>query len=309
MVDMRNACPRTEERKMIYRVSILGLVALVTACATGGGLSRKDILKQYDKVGELDRSIKEAEQNQGKLLASEGLAQAKERLEEAVALAADGKKEKANNAAEKGLGSIAAVKLNMDKARELMREVLTTRERAESEGAPAMFEAAFKTLDEDFRKATVLIEKGNLDKAMEMRPDLVKRYSELELKALKKGTVEAAKAAIAQAKKSDAEEYAPKTLKEAEEEKKLVSVVLEADRTQTEKASAHAQKTIWLANRASAITELAKHFESKEFSWEDMILWYQDQLAKVTNLWEASCLLIKRTMKWWRHSENRPSRS
>lgn len=254
---------------------------LVTACATGGGLTSKDVFSQYKEVGGLHRAILAAEQDGADVLAPDGFIKAKELLDDAVVYAQDAKKEKANSVAAQGMKMVEEMKVAMKKGRELMKEVLATRERAVDEGAPGMFTDEFEEIDDQFREASRLIESGKDTKAMEMRPALVRSYSDLELKALKKGTVEAAKAAIKQAEKSDAGEWAPITLKLAMEESRLVSSVLEADRTQTEKANAHAVRAVWLAGRAQAITELAMQFENQELTLEQIILWYQDQLSTV----------------------------
>ncbi|MCP4675566.1 MAG: OmpA family protein [Deltaproteobacteria bacterium] len=259
-------------------ITLATMLFVAAGCATSGGLTRKDVLQQYDTLGKLSKELTASEGNGADLLAPEGFNDAKEQLEEAVAYAQDGKKTKADASAENGLGILDLVNRHMDESRELMSEVLATRERARAAGAPGLFPTKYENLEARMRKATTLIEHGKTEKALEMRPDLLNDYSELELKALKKGTIAAAKAAIDRAEESEADDYAPKTLKLAEEEIKLVPSVLEADRTQTEKAEAHAERVIWLSSRAEAITELAKMFEDRDYTSEDIVLWYQDQL-------------------------------
>ncbi len=265
--------------KFVFLISVALLVC--AGCATGGGLTRKDVLKQYQEVGKLSTQITQAEADGAKVLAPEGFALAKEQLEEAIGYATDAKKAKANVAAENGLGTLTKVKRHMEESLEVMEEVLATRERARKAGAPGLFSKKYEKLEDGLKKATILVEKDRADKARKLRPDLLDEYSELELKALKKGSVAAAKAAIQRADSKDASKYAPKTLMLAEEEVKLVSSVLEADRTQTEKADTHAQRVIWLSGQAEAITELTKAFEKQDATLEDIILWYQDQLAKI----------------------------
>jgi outer membrane protein OmpA-like peptidoglycan-associated protein len=62
---------------------------------------------------------------------------------------------------------------------------------------------------------------------------------------------------------------------------KLARSVLETDRTRTDKANAHAVRAKWLAERSIAITELVKDFERRDYSREDLVLWYQKQLSDI----------------------------
>jgi OOP family OmpA-OmpF porin len=225
-------------------ISMLLLSGLF-GCATGGGLTRKDVLQQYENVGKLNTELTAAEGNGAELLAPEGFEEAKAKLEEAIQLAIDAKKDKADSVADEGLKTLDEVNKHMKETREVMAEVLETRDRSKAAGAPGLFSQEYEQLEKRLRKATNLIEQGRTDKAREARPELLDAYSDLELRALKKGSVEAAKAAIENAEQKEADDYAPKTLKLAEEEIKLVTSVLEADRTQVDKANAHAERVIW----------------------------------------------------------------
>ncbi len=270
---------------MIKRVSIIILSLCVFAgCAAGskGGLTRKDVIVQYDGIRQLSTELTAAEGNGAPALAPEGFAKVREQLDLAIDYASGGKKEKAEAAAEEGLVLIRKVRRQMEESREMFSEVLATRERARNAGAPGLFPKKYKALEEDLLEATQLLEVGKEKKAVKFRRELLEAYSGLELKALKKGTVAAAGAAIRRAEKNDAGDYAPKTLKQAKEELKRVALVLDADRTHTEKANEHAMRVIWLAGRAEAITKLAKMFEDKDYSFESIILWYQDQLNGIS---------------------------
>jgi outer membrane protein OmpA-like peptidoglycan-associated protein len=131
------------------------------------------------------------------------------------------------------------------------------------------------------KKTSALIEKGNLEKAKQRRPELLQGYTQLELAALKQGTAELAKSAIASAKKQGAEKYAPKTLAQSEEKMALAVSILDADRTQTEKAEVQAKNAKWLAERSAAITETVKDFDRRDYTKEDIVLWHQAQLSTV----------------------------
>ena len=136
-------------------------------------------------------------------------------------------------------------------------------------------------MDEKLKKTSRLIEQGEIEEAKQSRPELIEGYTQLELSTLKIGTTELAKSAIASAKSLDAEKYAPKTLAQAQEKLTLAVSILEADRRQTEKANAQANNAKWLANKSSSITETIKDFERRDYSKEDVVLWYQSQLSTV----------------------------
>jgi outer membrane protein OmpA-like peptidoglycan-associated protein len=98
---------------------------------------------------------------------------------------------------------------------------------------------------------------------------------------LKQGTADKAKSAIASAKQQGAEKYAPKTIAQAEEEMALAVTILDADRTQTAKADAQANKAKWLAEKSASITETVKDFDRRDYTMEDVVLWHQAQLSTV----------------------------
>ncbi|MCG7973276.1 MAG: OmpA family protein, partial [Candidatus Thiodiazotropha taylori] len=112
-------------------------------------------------------------------------------------------------------------------------------------------------------------------------PEMLEGYSEVELEALKQDATENARYDISQAIKSEADEYAPKTLKLAREELALAIAVLETNRTQRTKAKNHALEASKQARRSIELTELIKEFDNREYTSEDVLLWYQKQLAQI----------------------------
>lgn len=256
----------------------LWLVAGALGCATTGGLSRSDVLEHYPQVAALHAALLNAEKDGAALIAPDGYNLAREELDEAIEEAQDGKKEKAEAAAQRGLSVLSKVNAAMSTFREIMEDVLSTRERALAAGGRNLYSEELNEAEQQLRELGREVEEGKLDKVREKRSEILALYSDIELKALKKGSVEAAKAAIAQAEKANAGKWAPKTFKLAKEQIKLVTSVLDADRTETDKARAHAAKTVWLAGRAVAIKAMAQQFKEKDYTFEDMLLWYQAQL-------------------------------
>ena len=254
---------------------------LLAGCATSGGLTRKDVLQRYDFISQLDKELISARGQKAVLLAPDSHEKASLKLEEAVSHAVEARKADANKAAEEGLKTVNEMRGHMERAREIMDEVLNVRQRAVNEGAYELYTDEFEKVDDRLSSASALIEKDAESDAKELRPDILAAYSSLELRALKEGKAAAAEAAINRARENEADEYAPETLKAAAEELKLVTSVLDADRTQTEKADAHAGKAIWLAEVAGEITKTAKMFEDGDYELEDILLWYHDQLELI----------------------------
>lgn len=266
------------------RGRILQAVAAVTltaACASTGGLTRNDVMARYDKIDQLNRSVIQASGENASLLAPDSFKEAQKHLREAVEHAQDAREAKAQQAADRGLAAVERVHQNIEKSEDVLSEVLETRERAIDAGAPALFADRFRETDGALRKQARRIAKGDVSAARSKMADLVKGYAELELAALKESRLDVAKRAVQQAKEHGADDYAPKTLERAEHELELLISVIEADRTQTEKANRQAERTVFLARRAAQISLLARRFEEQDLDHEGMILWHQRQLLHI----------------------------
>ncbi|MDJ0763608.1 MAG: OmpA family protein [Myxococcota bacterium] len=266
---------------MSVKSKVVVLASILAAGCATGGLTRQDILRQYDVVNQLSLNLADARGKGSELLAPEAHAKANELLEKAVSLAKDAKKDEANRAAKEGLSVYDQMVETMTVVNDEFSEVLETRERAKAEGADSLYASAFKKADASLKSATRLIEDRKLSEARKRHPELIAAYADLEVKALKEGTKAAAEAAVKKAEDMDADDYAPKTLDKAKAELALVSSVLEADRTNTEKANERARLAIWFAGRAMDITALAKMFDEDDYEFEDIVLWHQAQLEVI----------------------------
>jgi len=266
-----------------FTLSFLFALVSVTiiGCASAPTLTNNQILGKYDEIASLDRGLKEATIQGVAILAPEGYEATTENLNEAFKAARKGKQDEAKKAAVQGSNNLAVVNKNAAVSRDLLREVLEVRNRAIANGARNLYPGETSDVDKKLLKASNLIEWGKFEDAKKRRGNLIEEYSQLELAALKHGTVEAAKAVIARVKHEGAAKYAPKTLKLAEEDLSLALSVLDADRTQTEKADVYAKRAKWKAERSGVITQLAKDFNNQNYSQEDVILWQQKQLEIV----------------------------
>ncbi len=224
-------------------------LSLVAALITMGGcassqpkLTKEEVLSQYPQVASLNTEVKDAQAKGSEYLAPESYDAARKSLESAMNAAHNNQKDDASEAAAKGLKVVDKMKKDTASSKQLLSEVLQARERAMAAGVATLQSEKLAEVDKKLKKTSALIEEGNIEKAKQRRPELLEGYTQLELTALKQGTAEQAKSAIANAKKQGAEKYAPKTLARAEEEMTLAVTILDADRTKTEKADAQAKK-------------------------------------------------------------------
>jgi OOP family OmpA-OmpF porin len=229
------------------------IVAVVlAACATTPELTREQVMMQDAQVASLDAALNEARRDGADLLAPDGYREAKAQLDKAIDAAAAGNTDAANTAARQGLSTLADVDTDLARSRDLLHEVVEARTRALQANAATLYSRRTAELDGELREAAGLVEHNELEDARDRRPELIDGYRQLELKALKQSTVDAAKAALEKARNVGAPEYAPKTYELARDEHDLALTVLDTDRTNTGKADAHASRARWVARRIAA---------------------------------------------------------
>ncbi len=264
-----------------YITTLLIATFLLAGCGTSTQISRETILQQNSAVANLERNLRGAEQNGVNYLAPEGFNSALKLLEESVENARDQKNEEATHVAGQGTVRLQQAEKDAATSRYILEEVLTIRERAAKAGAPSSYPKEYAELEENLRETTNMIERNKLDNAKKQRAELIKAYSQLELKALKEDTAQSARDALQRARSVKADDYAPKTFKLATDELQMAQSVLEADRKSREKANVHARRAIDLAEQSIQITEIQKDFDRRDFTQEDIVLWYQKQLELI----------------------------
>jgi outer membrane protein OmpA-like peptidoglycan-associated protein len=266
----------------------MGLAMILAGCSSTTQLSRETVLQQNSAIAELERSLKTAEKNGVNYLAPEGFNAAVEKLQQAVESAQDQQNAEAARFTEQGAARLEQAKKDAATSRYVLEEVLAIRDRAMQSGASSLYPEESDKLEERLRESANLIEKNRLSQAKNLRAELINDYSKLELKALKEDTAQAARDALQRARQAEADKYAPKTLKLAEGKLRMSKSVLEADRRDRQQANNHAQEAIRLADKSIQITELLKDFDRREFTPEDTVLWYQEQLTTVNKPMEKA---------------------
>jgi OOP family OmpA-OmpF porin len=256
-------------------------VTVMVGCAAQPKLTQGQIMSQYPQVQSLASALEAARSKNAELLAPQSYTKANSSLAAAMSAAESGNQKDADKAAKEGLDMINKLNLDTERSRDILTDVLQVRDRAYAAGAATLQKEAIADLDNDLKKTATLVEKGDVEKAKEIRPELLAGYQQLELDTLKKGTVDLAKSAIANAKEQGAKKLAPITLARAEEQMGLAMTVLDADRSQTDKAEVYAKRAKWYAEQSASITETVKDFERRDYSMEDVVLWHQQQLGIV----------------------------
>ena len=260
---------------------LLSLAVFVAGCATTPPMARDEVMQQYDQIARLQTNLRDAKEQGVDYLAPDDYDRAEKLLGAAVEQAQQRDSEAAREAADQGIAALVQARSNADTARDVMQEVLAARDQAMEANAAQRVPDRWEQAEANLREADRLIEQGNLEAAKRRRPQLLNTYSAVELAALKEGVLEDARAALNTAREHDADDQAPKTFNQAQRELNLAVSTLEANREDVDKAHAHAQKAKTLAERANNVAELVKDFGRRDYTREDIVLWYQSQLAQV----------------------------
>ncbi|MFT5722740.1 MAG: OOP family OmpA-OmpF porin, partial [Motiliproteus sp.] len=269
-------------KKSIQRFwPLFATAVLIGGCVSQPKLTSEQVFNQYPTLSQLSSAYEQASKDGADLLAPQGYAKAGSSLDRALTAARAKNDKGVTKAVADGLGSIDNINQNAQNSRDILAEVLQKRADAYTAGANSLQAREMADLDSELRKTSALLEQGELEKAKQRRPKLLRGYSQLELNSLKQGTIELAKSAISDAKRQGALKRAPQTLAQAEEEMALALSILDADRTQTDKANIHATNARWLAQQSAAITETIKDFDRRDYSKEAIVLWHQQQLKAI----------------------------
>ncbi len=261
-----------------FLITTLGLT--FSGCATQQTLTEEAAYQQYPAVAELGQKLEQARNDEIPVFSPDLYNASKDSYNEALQQAMAGDP-KATATATKSLSTLSRANQTAENSREVLEEVVKVRDKARNANAPSLNAEAYQDAEEQFMALTRDVEQGNIADAKAGRADVMRAYSQIELTALKGSTVEAALEAINKAKAKDVDEIAPKTFNKAMEEYNLAKKTLDADRTDTEKASVHAGLAVWNVDRATQISEIITGFKASDFSAEDQVLWYQQQVGRI----------------------------
>jgi outer membrane protein OmpA-like peptidoglycan-associated protein len=264
-------------------VTLYLLLMAMTACSTVQ-TTQEEVLKKGNSIAQLNERLKQADGQELHIKSPAHLNKAQEKYEDALNLAKTSKDSKAGTeVAKKGLNALDTAETHAKESEEILRLAYNARERALSANAEELFSERAKDIEGELIEAARLVEKGQDKEARAQRDEVIKLYSKLQLDSLKKGISAQAEAAFRDAKDYGAKDYAPKSFQLAKDEIKLAKTILEADRSETKKAEKSAEKAKYLSERAKQIAILTKSFERQDFSKEDIVLWYHDNLNKIAD--------------------------
>lgn len=262
--------------------TITAAILVTTGCASTAKLSQAEIDERYPQLKTLETALKTADAEDVDVLSQALYDQAEANWQEAQEWAAGGS-DKARELARQAEALLEQANLNSRAVKRELSSVLTARDRAMRAGAHTKYTQEFAEVDEQLSESGNWIAKGRVSDAREVRQELTASYASLEVKALKQVTSKDAQQQIAQALRADVDDYAPRTLASAQAELQLANRVLEADANARSKAEAHAQQAMQLANQAIQIAEIIKDFKQSDMTDEQIVLWYQHQLAEAVN--------------------------
>ncbi len=264
---------------MINLATGLLLSLMVVGCASTPKPSKAQVLSQNQELSAFQSSLESARANEVDFLAPDGFKHAQKEFDAALENAVDGDAYSEN--VESGMSALKKAEKNAQESKTLMREALTVREQAIKARAHEILPKKFADLDARLQDNMRLVEKGKEEEAREARGELITNYSALELMALERATVTPAQEMISKAEESDADDLAAKTLALSKKELSLAISILRAERSEQDKASEHVARSKALAARSIYISDIIKLFNQRDFTNEDIVLWYQEQLASI----------------------------
>ncbi len=256
------------------------LLAIIVACAPNPQLTETYIEDKFPHVAELKRRMDEALSQDLLLLSPQVGHQVTQLYTQANELAMQNDLA-AVSMAQRGLEKLTIANQHAARSRSELGVVLDARLRAMEAQAHITYQPQFEEADRSLHTLTTLFEVGKAEQAKAAKKSLAKRYSQLELDALKGATVDQAKIAFQLAKTQKVDKLAPKTMQQAADQIQMAEKVLEVDRRATAEASKHADEAINLTAKSTQIVNLLHHFKQNKMSEEEMILWYQSQLSHV----------------------------
>ena len=264
------------------------VVILLVGCSTGAQRSLEEILGRDTPIATLHEQLEQAEREEMYLKAPATLQMVQDQYRVALQEAQASKNPNAGiHLAREGVQMFARAMAHAKRSEDVLGEAYELRIRALDADANEIYPERAREIEQDLIEAAELVEEGKDRLAVVKRDEVVQRYAQLELDSLKKGVTLRAILAVQKAEEFGAETYAPKSFKLAKSEIAATKKLLEADRQDLQKARTHAGKALYLADRARQIAALAKDFDRRDFSREDIILWYHENLDIIADSVDA----------------------
>ncbi len=251
---------------------------LFTGCASNTVLSQNDIMEQFPNIKEARLLLEKANDENIDYYSPEKMEIAQRAFDDAISQAKSGKAS-ASTTATNAITAVNAAVKQSEKAKYVLEEVFVARKKALATNANNLVPEKFEAAEKQLKKMLGLLENGEDDRAKRDITSLKNQYLGLELAALKTNMLGVADKAIKTAINKDLDDVAPILITQAKNEYQLALDTLEVNRTDTEKANVHSNKAIWIVKRAEGVAEINQYFKDADFTEEQKIVWFQEQLG------------------------------
>ena len=187
---------------------------------------------------------------------------------------------KAKTSLQQGLDMMATLKQKSATIKQMLNDVDVARTSAILAGADQYYQSEWNNLDQDLTDIARTLENDPKKDIVKKQKEAITGYRNLELNALKVSVLGNAETALELADEKELADFAPRTMRLAEEEYLLGTAVLNNDRRQTNKAASHAKNVIFHVEHAQSLAERISSLKEKDSSLEEILLWHESQLAK-----------------------------
>lgn len=262
-------------------IVFLGIISLyISSCSSGLKVNEfNDSSDPQAELVKIDNNINQAQANQVNILSPKYFEAAKDARNKAVKLRADNKKQK------DVLHSLAISQANLDKANSvanvsnvMLKGPIEARRDAMNAKAYSFFQKEFEAADKNFRSLTEQVEDNDSASVERKRGPIEATYRDLELQAIKKDKLGAAKDTIKAAISEGAEKLTPDTLATTNKKYSENEAIIENQRHDafainraSEDATTSANRLLKMVRDAKGSStkkpeELAKQIEANELA-------------------------------------------
>jgi OmpA-OmpF porin, OOP family len=160
-------------------------------------------------------------------------------------------------------------------------ELIATRDKAIAAKADKMDLDSYKKANKLFQIVTSKVSDGKIESASKKADEAIKDYSQAELKAIQENATAELNRQINEAKKYDADDWAPQTYQEALKLRNDTLNSLVQDRYDEQAAQEKAQAGEYYARKSQFLAQKVKESKGDKSSWEKLFLEREDDLNKI----------------------------
>jgi len=265
--------------KFINVFAVICLTLLVTACGSATKTREPTIPPPQTELNRLAQNLSAADQQLFNLYAPDTYKDVR-KLYQSATRHLTSNPAKAKEIVDKGLRLAGQLEETGNRVKQQLAGVDSARNDALQAGAAKLLASDLAELDEKLVDLASVAERKSDFTPGETTKELIDNYKATELRSLKLSILGEADDLLNIANDKRLRDFAPKTMRLAEEEYLLGTSILNADRNQTDKAAGHAANVIRHVEHAQILTEQIKQVNNGESTLEDVLLWHENQLAE-----------------------------